>query len=64
MKEWWREKKEKRQKNRKNRKNSDRYTFGDFLLDVLDWVPELILLPFRILFWLVRRIGRFILDIN
>ncbi|MGG3801838.1 hypothetical protein [Metabacillus fastidiosus] len=61
MKEWWREKKEKRQK---NRKNSDRYTFGDFLLDVLDWVPELILLPFRILFWLFRGIGRFISDIN
>ncbi|MGG3891750.1 hypothetical protein [Metabacillus fastidiosus] len=61
MKEWWQKKREKR---RKNRKNSDRYTFGDFLLDVLDWVPELILLPFRILFWLFRGVGRFISDIN
>ncbi|MEC2076377.1 hypothetical protein [Metabacillus fastidiosus] len=61
MKESWQEKKEKR---RKKRKNSDRYTFMDFLLDVVDWVPELIFLPFRILFWLVRGIGRFISDIN
>ncbi|WP_458413004.1 hypothetical protein ACNQFZ_19710 [Schinkia sp. CFF1] len=60
MKDWLKKKKEKM---RKSRKSSDRYTFVDFIFDVLFWVPELLLLPFRILFWLVRGLGRWIENI-
>ncbi|WP_155593548.1 hypothetical protein [Lysinibacillus cavernae] len=52
MKEWW--------QRRKNKKNDNGYTFLDFIFDVLFWIPELILLPFRVLFWLLRGIGRLI----
>jgi len=57
MKEWWNRKKE---KSRKRRKNNGNYTFLDFIMDVLFWVPELLVLPFRILIWLLRGLGRFI----
>ncbi|WP_010096929.1 hypothetical protein [Ornithinibacillus scapharcae] len=59
MTEWWKRKKEKTRKHR----HGDRYTFGDFLMDVLFWIPELIILPFRILFWAVRGLWR-IIDIT
>ncbi|WP_246943628.1 hypothetical protein [Bacillus pinisoli] len=59
MKTWWHEKKEKRRK-RRSEKNPGQYTFGDFMADLLLWVPELLLFPFRILFWLVRGLGRVI----
>ncbi|WP_208590794.1 hypothetical protein [Gracilibacillus suaedae] len=55
MKEWWHKKKAKM---RKNQKNNGEYTFWDFLFDVLVWLPELILLPFRIIFWLIRGLIR------
>lgn len=57
MKEWWHRKKERM---RKNQKTDGMYTFGDFILDVLLWIPELIILPFRLGFWLLRGIGRLI----
>ncbi|MED4531785.1 hypothetical protein ABET51_03780 [Metabacillus fastidiosus] len=60
MKEWWNKKKNKM---RKNRKDNGHYTFVDFILDVLFWIPELIILPFRLIFWLIRGVGRFIFDI-
>lgn len=47
----------KKNKARKSKKNDSGYTFLDFIFDVLVWIPELILLPFRILFWLLREIG-------
>ncbi|WP_047984152.1 hypothetical protein [Ornithinibacillus californiensis] len=50
MSNWWRRKKENTRKHRKG----ERYTFGDFIMDVLFWIPELVLLPFRLLFWLLR----------
>ncbi|MFD1737948.1 hypothetical protein ACFSCX_15535 [Bacillus salitolerans] len=59
MKEWWNKQKEKM---RKNKKKNDKYTFGDFISDVLMWVPELILLPFRMIFWLFRGIIRSIFE--
>ena len=59
MKEWWRKKKA---KTRKARKSNDQYTFWDFVADVLCWVPELILLPFRLIFWMIRGAGRLIGD--
>ena len=60
MKEWWHRKKS---KTRKAKKNDDHYTFGDFLLDVLLWVPELVIFPLRMIFWLFRGIGRLIMDV-
>lgn len=60
MEKWWHRKKA---KNRKSKKRSDHYTFVDFLVDVLFSIPELILLPFRIIFWLVRGVGKMIQNI-
>ena len=57
MSERWETKKEVR---KKRRKYSDQYTFGDFMFDVFFWIPELLFLPFRLIFWLVRGIGRLI----
>ncbi|HBT73311.1 MAG TPA: hypothetical protein DEB37_13985 [Lysinibacillus sp.] len=55
MKDWW--------QRRKGKKYHSGYTFLDFIFDVLVWIPELILLPFRVLFWLLRGIGRLIGDV-
>lgn len=57
MKKWRDSRKENRSK--KKRKAHD---FVDFALEVLFWVPELIILPFRIVFWLIRGLGRLIAD--
>ncbi|SHG82537.1 hypothetical protein [Ornithinibacillus halophilus] len=57
MKEWWERKK---RNSRKRKKESGSYTFWDFLVDALFWVPELLFLPLRIIFWLVRGFGRMI----
>ncbi len=59
MKEWWNRKKK---KTRKHKKSSSDYTFFDLILDILLWVPEIILLPFRLLFWLARGLIRSISD--
>ncbi|MEK5233381.1 hypothetical protein MHB42_16875 [Lysinibacillus sp. FSL K6-0232] len=55
MKEWWQRRKN---KTRKSKKNASDSTFFDFVFDVLFWLPELIFLPFRIIFWLLRALGR------
>ncbi|ASN06433.1 hypothetical protein [Virgibacillus necropolis] len=55
MREWWNRKKEKM---RKRKENNDNYRFLDFMLDVLFWIPELVLLPFRMIIWLFSGIGR------
>nr|WP_240338455.1 hypothetical protein [Peribacillus alkalitolerans] len=60
MREWWTKKK---QKMRKYKKDSDHYTFFDLIFDVLFWIPELLLLPFRIIFWLLRGVGRLVENI-
>lgn len=57
MNEWWSRKK---QKSRERRKNKNEYTFIDLIIDILFWLPELILLPFRIVFWLFRGVIRMI----
>lgn len=59
MKEWWIKKKAAL---RKSKKDGDKYTVVDFLLDVLIWVPELLFLPFRMLFWMFRGLFRFVFD--
>ncbi|WP_102029524.1 hypothetical protein [Salirhabdus sp. Marseille-P4669] len=55
MKDWWNRK---RKRTRKYKKRDNHYTFGDFMLDVLLWIPELIVLPFRMVYWLLRGLGR------
>lgn len=35
-------------------------THLDFIFDVFFWIPELLLLPFRMVFWLVRGVGKVI----
>lgn len=60
MNEWWHRKK---RKTRKSKKSNGDYTFLDFIFDVLFWIPELIFLPFRLIFWLLRGIGRLIGDV-
>lgn len=57
MNNWWERKKK---KTRRRRKNKNDYTFWDFIADTFLWIPELILLPFRIVFWSLRGIGRLI----
>lgn len=55
MKKWWYKKKNRM---RKGKKNNGDYTFWDFVLDVLFMIPELFSLPFRLIFWLFRGVGR------
>ncbi|GGA68207.1 hypothetical protein [Ornithinibacillus halotolerans] len=55
MNNWWENKKE---RTRKHRKHGEKYTFGDFIMDVLFWIPELIILPFRLVFWVFRGLWR------
>ncbi|MBY0099591.1 hypothetical protein [Mesobacillus maritimus] len=55
MKEWWNKMKGKRRMRRNGR---DTYTFTDFIFDLLFYIPELILLPFRMIYWFVRGIGK------
>ena len=57
MSERWEKKKDVR---KERRKYNDHYTFGDFIFDVFFWIPELLFLPFRMIFWLVRGLGRVI----
>lgn len=55
MKKWWNKKK---QKTRKYKKSKSDYNFWDMVVDVLIFIPELLFLPFRILFWIIRGFGR------
>ncbi|MGD7023458.1 hypothetical protein ACQCVK_12730 [Rossellomorea vietnamensis] len=47
----------KRKERRIRKKSEGTYTFWDAVGDVLIWIPELIVLPFRILWYLIRGIG-------
>ncbi|MBB6444047.1 hypothetical protein [Bacillus benzoevorans] len=58
MKERWNCKKEKFRK-RKKKHNE----VIEFILEMLFWLPELIILPFRLIFWLIRGIGRWMTDV-
>jgi len=55
MKKWWNGKKN---RTRKGKKSNNDYTFFDFVLDVLFMIPELLFLPFRLIYLLFRGIGR------
>ncbi len=52
MKEWWNRKKEQKKKRRRNKEG----------YSLIDFIPELIILPFRLIFWLIRGLGRLITD--
>ncbi|WP_226670026.1 hypothetical protein [Metabacillus litoralis] len=56
---WLKKRKETYKRKKEIRKNnSDRYTFMDGVLDIAFYVPELIFLPFRILWYFIRFIGK------
>lgn len=53
---------EKRAAKRRKKKREGFYGFWDFIFDVLFWIPELIVLPFRLIFLLFRFLARSIFD--
>jgi len=57
VKKWLQERKNTR---RREKRRNDQYSLIDLFLDVLGWIPELLFLPFRIIYWLLRGVGRFI----
>ncbi|WP_333879507.1 hypothetical protein [Lysinibacillus capsici] len=57
MREWLQGRKNKK---RRVKRRKDQYSLIDLFLDVLIWIPELLFLPFRIIYWLLRGVGRFI----
>ncbi|WP_176140536.1 hypothetical protein [Halobacillus salinus] len=44
----------------KRRKHSSRW---EWIVDVLLWVPELLIMPVRMLFWLLRGIGKVVINL-
>ncbi|OAT80929.1 hypothetical protein A6P54_13085 [Bacillus sp. MKU004] len=57
MKKW----RERRKVNRqRKRKHVERFSIMDFLFELLFWIPELLLFPFRLVFWLFRGVGKLI----
>lgn len=59
LKDWWEKKKK---KSRRHKKGRDNYTFWDFLFDIALWLPEVLILPLRIIYWIVRSFARNIFD--
>jgi len=55
----WRKRKERR----RERKKAGVYNWVDMLFDMLFLLPELLFLPFRLFFYLIRGMGNFIGDI-
>lgn len=53
---------EKRAEKRRKKKQENNYGLWDSVSDVLFWVPELIILPFRLLFLLFRFLVRSVFD--
>lgn len=60
MNEWWERRKSKTRKSRKKRED---YTKTDFLLDIFFWIPEIIVFPLRLIFWPIRGLFRWIMDL-
>jgi hypothetical protein len=40
--------------------HGERFTVLDFLLELLCWIPEVLIFPFRMVAWLLRGIGKLI----
>ncbi|MFB1083393.1 hypothetical protein [Jeotgalibacillus sp. JSM ZJ347] len=58
MKKW----RERREAKSRKRKEEGKYGFWDVMMDILIWVPELIILPFRLVYLLFRLFGRMFSD--
>ncbi|WLR57450.1 hypothetical protein LC048_11685 [Mesobacillus subterraneus] len=54
---------EKRTERRRKKKQEGSYTFWDFVFDLLFYIPELIFLPFRLVFYLFRFLAKSIFDV-
>ncbi|MEL3970808.1 hypothetical protein AAEO50_00810 [Rossellomorea oryzaecorticis] len=52
MNKWRKKMREKRKK----RNYGERFTVLDFLLELLCWIPEVLIFPFRMVYWLFRGI--------
>jgi hypothetical protein len=57
MKKWRKKMKEKRTR---RRSQGEHFSLVDFLLEVLIWIPEILIFPFRLVFWLFRGLGKLI----
>lgn len=55
--DWWIKKKEKTRRYKKRRAD---YTLFDGVADLFFGLPELLLFPIRIIYWVVRGVGRII----
>ncbi|MFG6117836.1 hypothetical protein [Thalassobacillus sp. B23F22_16] len=58
----WDRREEKKKKTRRARKKKGDYTFWDGFFDLLFWVPELLILPIRLIFFLFRGLGKLLKD--
>ncbi|UOQ46960.1 hypothetical protein MUN88_12760 [Gracilibacillus caseinilyticus] len=47
-------------KTKRSQIKNEPYSFWEFLFDILILIPEIIFLPFRIIFWLFRGAGKII----
>jgi hypothetical protein len=56
MKKWWQRKRE----GLKRRSEEGKAIFFDFIIEILFWIPELLILPIRLLFWVFKGLGRVI----
>ncbi|KKI93536.1 hypothetical protein WQ54_02680 [Bacillus sp. SA1-12] len=54
----FRKRREHYKRKRKAKSNEGRYTFADLLFEVLFYIPELLLFPFRVLWYVIRFIFR------
>ncbi|KGX87616.1 hypothetical protein [Pontibacillus marinus] len=54
----WRKRKERR----RERKKLGVYNWVDMLFDILFLLPELLFLPIRLVFYLIRGMGKFMMD--
>lgn len=61
MNERWERKKS---KTRKSRKSKGDYTKIDLFFDILFWIPEIIILPIRLLFMALRVLFRWVVDVT
>ncbi|WP_404408176.1 hypothetical protein [Jeotgalibacillus malaysiensis] len=58
MKKW----REKRADRSRKRKAEGKYSVWDVVADILIWVPELIILPFRLIYLLFKLFGKMFRD--
>ncbi|QTC40428.1 hypothetical protein I7V34_14730 [Bacillus sp. V3] len=59
MNKWRKKMKEKRLR----RNQGEHFSLVDFLLEILIWIPEILIFPFRLVFWLFRGLGKLIGDV-